>query len=690
MSLKALESAKPYLLGIPGVVGFGLSTYSRGELAVKGSEPVVVVYLEREDPQVMRHIPSEIEGFKVKTVVSGRFRTLQLATLQYQHRAKTRPVPGGVSCASLDVGAGTLACRVYDRATGMVLGLANNHVCFDEETEILTENGWIPFSKLTLHDRVATVDTATGELVYQFPTDIQRLWYEGDMIHFHRQSYIDLLVTPDHRLWVNLAWKGGGNDWKRYRRIYKPKWRFMSAQDAYRYIMSGKKLRFTSIVKWNCTSLPSIVLPRVEYVKGRDFNRTEEIPIEEWLTFLGRYIADGSYTIREKWKQYITSIRFGLTSKDYEEADEMLETVKRMGYNGFVLKSGRGLQLRITNKQLCLYLSQLGRAGDKYIPQEFKNLPPKQLEKLFMSYMMGDGCLNDKSWSAVTKSKRLADDLQEIGLKLGYGSMVKPIIGGGSKTGKLYHVSFRRRAKDALIDKRHVKVVRYRGWVYDCTVPNGTLIVRRNGIPIISGNCAQNWGLKRAAYVGKPIIQPSTLDGGRYPDDRIGVLERWVDVNIGVENLVDAAVFRPVDGLADEVLGLVDKPLPAVDASVGDTVRKSGRTTGVTEGVVESVNATVSVEGWGEAIFTDQIITSTAIADQGDSGSYCLNVSRSGTAGLVFAGSELKTAVCKASNVERLLGVSFTEVTPTQAPSWLFWGLVGLGLYLALREYRVI
>jgi hypothetical protein len=330
MSLKALESAKPYLLGIPGVAGFGLSTYSRGELGVKGSEPVVVVYLEREDPWVMRHIPSEIEGFKVKTVVSGRFRTLQLATLQYQHRAKTRPVPGGVSCASLDVGAGTLACRVYDRATGMILGLANNHTL------------------------------------------------------------------------------------------------------------------------------------------------------------------------------------------------------------------------------------------------------------------------------------------------------------------------------------------------------------------------AQNWGLKRAAYVGKPIIQPSTLDGGRYPDDRIGGLERWVDVNIGVENLVDAAVFRPVDGLADEVLGLVDKPLPAVDASVGDVVRKSGRTTGVTEGVVESVNATVSVEGWGEAIFTDQIITSTAIAEAGDSGSYCLNVSRSGTAGLVFAGSELKTAVCKASNVERLLGVSFTEVTPTQAPSWLFWGLVGLGLYLAAREYRVI
>jgi MYXO-CTERM domain-containing protein len=56
----------------------------------------------------------------------------------------------------------------------------------------------------------------------------------------------------------------------------------------------------------------------------------------------------------------------------------------------------------------------------------------------------------------------------------------------------------------------------------------------------------------------------------------------------------------------------------------------------------------------------------------------------------VFAGSELKAAVCKASNVERLLGVSFTEVTPTPAPSWLFWGLVGLGLYLAAREYRVI
>jgi len=329
VSFKALEVVKPYLLRVPGVAGFGLSSYYRGEFAVQGSEPVIVVYVEREDPWVLRHIPSEVEGVKVKVVVSGRFRVLRFTALQYEHRARYRPALGGTSCGSLEVGAGTLGCRVFDRATGAVLGLSNNHVI------------------------------------------------------------------------------------------------------------------------------------------------------------------------------------------------------------------------------------------------------------------------------------------------------------------------------------------------------------------------AQNWGERRTAYVGKPVVQPGVLDGGRDPDDRIGVLERWVDVNLGVENLVDVAVFRPVDGLSDAVLGLVDKPLPVVDASVGDVLRKSGRTSGVTEARVEAVGATVSVEGWGSAIFTDQIVTSTAMAQAGDSGSYTVNVSKGGTAGIVFAGSDLKTAVCRASNVERLLNVSFTEVAPTP-PTWFVWMIGGLTLYLAFREHGFI
>lgn len=332
MSFKALEEAKPYLLNVPGVAGFGVSTYHRCELAVQGGEPIIVVYIEREDPWILRHIPSEIDGVKVKTVVSGRFKTLQLATLQYDRRAKHRPCPGGTSCGSLDIGAGTLGCRVYDRATGEILGLSNSHV-----------------------------------------------------------------------------------------------------------------------------------------------------------------------------------------------------------------------------------------------------------------------------------------------------------LGG-------------------------------------------------------------NWGLNRTAYIGKPILQPGVADGGVDPRDRIGYLSRWVDVNLTGENLVDAAVFKPTDGLLDEVLELVDEPPPAADAYIGDTVRKSGRTTGVTEGVVEAVAATVSVEGWGTAVFTDQIITSTAIAQAGDSGSCTINVTRGGTAGLVFAGSPYKTAICRASNIERLLGVSFSPAAPTPAPTplWTLVGIAGLSLYFALKEHKLV
>ncbi|MEM4977284.1 MAG: hypothetical protein QXT64_08175, partial [Desulfurococcaceae archaeon] len=170
------------------------------------------------------------------------------------------------------------------------------------------------------------------------------------------------------------------------------------------------------------------------------------------------------------------------------------------------------------------------------------------------------------------------------------------------------------------------------------------------------------------------------------PGDVVGYLERWVPVRLGVENTVDCAVFTPTVEVSRGVLNLVDEVPPSCDVAIGDRLRKSGRTTGVTDGVVESVHATVSVEAWGrEYVFTDVVITRSAIAEPGDSGSFCLDLDRRGSAGIVFAGSELKTAVIPAVSVERELGVSFTAVPP--AVQSIFSVVpIGLALYFAVRE----
>ena len=169
------------------------------------------------------------------------------------------------------------------------------------------------------------------------------------------------------------------------------------------------------------------------------------------------------------------------------------------------------------------------------------------------------------------------------------------------------------------------------------------------------------WGTQEG-FVNNPVYQPGAADGGG-TEDVIGHTTRGIPVELTpTENLVDAAIFRPTDQslLSDEVkdLGI---PGYAVDPVVGKRGRKSGRTTGLTESTIESIGATIDVAGTGTARFIDQIIFRPALAQGGDSGSIVLD-DNGNVFGIVFAGSDEITAVCRSKNLESLLGISFGAV----------------------------
>lgn len=109
-------------------------------------------------------------------------------------------------------------------------------------------------------------------------------------------------------------------------------------------------------------------------------------------------------------------------------------------------------------------------------------------------------------------------------------------------------------------------------------------------------------------------------------------------------NLVDAALAKPAnpDAFTGDILhiGVISGTKPA---TLGQKVRKSGRTTGYTEGVVNLLNATVNVAyGSRTARFTGQVITS-AMSQGGDSGSLIVDGTENKAVGLLFAGSNLAT-----------------------------------------------
>jgi hypothetical protein len=135
-----------------------------GVAGVSHHSQQLVVYVET--PEAASKIPQTLMGYPVKTVVSGKFRTLSLpsaktgrtlAGLLGARTERWRPVPGGVSIGSVQITAGTNAGRVYDLATGQKMFLSNRHVFWGEKgTPIVSPGKYDGGSDPD--DRVATIE----------------------------------------------------------------------------------------------------------------------------------------------------------------------------------------------------------------------------------------------------------------------------------------------------------------------------------------------------------------------------------------------------------------------------------------------------------------------------------------------------------------------------------------------------
>ncbi|MCX6708776.1 MAG: hypothetical protein NTW67_03990, partial [Candidatus Woesearchaeota archaeon] len=179
------------------------------------------------------------------------------------------------------------------------------------------------------------------------------------------------------------------------------------------------------------------------------------------------------------------------------------------------------------DKQLWSYLRPLGDALKKYVPQEYKNLCPRQLKILFDHMCLGDGNMQKNGFRIYyTSSKKLADDVQEILLKIGRVGIVKRRVRTAGKIGNRvfktinpgYEVIERIEKTVAWIDKRDMNVIDYEGEVHCVTVPYHTLYVRRNGKPVWCGNTAMYWSpptviFKETLEKMKPALQLSGYVG---------------------------------------------------------------------------------------------------------------------------------------------------------------------------------
>jgi hypothetical protein len=201
---------------------------------------------------------------------------------------------------------------------------------------------------------------------------------------------------------------------------------------------------------------------------------------------------------------------------------------------------------------------------------------------------------------------------------------------------------------------------------YCCGGTLGALLEDAGGVQYIVSNNHVIARSNRAA-LGEDIIQPGLIDVGcsQAPGREVADLTNYVPIRFDVNNLVDAAIARVRSGAVEtdgSVLGIGKLNSAIANPTVGQSVKKAGRTTGVTTGAVAAVDVSVSVRysnrcgrgGGSVANFLEQVrITPGDFSAGGDSGSVIVeNVTSNPRAlALLFAGSSTSTFANLMANV---------------------------------------
>ncbi|MDO9105213.1 MAG: phage terminase large subunit family protein [Methylovulum sp.] len=370
--------------------------------------------------------------------------------------------------------------------------------CFDKETDVLTLEGWKRFADVTEFDKLATVDLETDLIEYQKPAALISRHYTGSMVQL-LGHVIDILVTPNHRM-VTLKAK---------HETISPgvrKWNFNVKPE----ITLAKDLTIHHCIKikakWQGEAFATVAIPESKSSVGYTVQKTVQVDANDMAALLGWWISEGSISEHRSKTQNNLRRAIFIGQIKQKQRDVIRTLLSRLPWKFSEQTNG----FRITSMQLHDYLLQFGKLQhNRIVPDWIKQSSPEIIASFVNAMIAGDGWTQQKeahhriSRVYATTSPKLADDMQELFIKLGNAAtmrVVKPsgwkIAGrSGHECRTQYHV-YERLASRAHLDgggngKREFigKSVDYDDIVYCASVPNGTLIVRRSGKTFIAGNC---------------------------------------------------------------------------------------------------------------------------------------------------------------------------------------------------------
>lgn len=399
--------------------------------------------------------------------------------------------------------------------------LRNSWGCYDDQTEVLTNNGWKLFKNVSYDDEFASLNQETHHLEFQKASKLHEYDFNDKLYYFKNQG-VDLAVTPNHRMYITT-----------YNKKNSTSWHIRRADDTYGNICFKKD----AINKCKDTNYFNI--------------GDKTINANTWLEFMGYFLSEGSTTYKSRMRvrnrirkyncvggairckntgRFITnpdpqietkSIKYIETYKENyyrssisqtigENADKIENCLNKLPFK-FAKQQISPLNKKkikywnCSSKSLYEYLSIFGKAHNKFIPKDLLKLSKNQSKILLDALMLGDGTRKNGKYVYYTSSKQLADDVQILSLRCGLAADISITNRVGTKNYK--HIEYKvniKTTKTKPLSKYNATKRQYNGKVYCVTVPNGLLYVRRNGKAVWCGN--SNWGNNGYGWIHKSYI----------------------------------------------------------------------------------------------------------------------------------------------------------------------------------------
>jgi len=335
--------------------------------------------------------------------------------------------------------------------------------CYDPQTEVLTDKGFVRWPDVQGGMKLGMWDNEAGTLCYEVPEYLTRDPYRGDLYRVDHGG-VDLLVTPEHSMWVRLKdqWDAASKSqgWSGYR------------------LIPAVELGDRSCVRYS--KLAPMVAPAWT---GEGFPACDDP--QALLEFIGFFIGDGSAR-----GSRANGVTFHLVKR--REVEFLTDCVQRLGWPVHENKAAEGKRRFVVSAPgIGHQFEQMFYWSDdkKHLPDWCLRLDRDDAAALLNGMRHSDGSEKRGAWVYYTGSARLAEQMQILGLHAGEACHI-------IKTDQpepydpMYRVMFLSRMREPVVNqgKQQTSKVPYDGMVYCAKTRTGILVVRRNGKIVLSGN----------------------------------------------------------------------------------------------------------------------------------------------------------------------------------------------------------